>query len=186
MRSTISRILVAIRDLHHPPRNALRKAAAIARATKATVEVFHAVDIPVRTDKAVAALPAGTVGKLALTKLSTAERRLQQFARLEMFRGLEVTAHANADNSPHAAVIRRAERIRANLVVAGTRRHGFADHFLLKNTDWELIRQCPCPLLLVKSSRAYPESAILAAVDPFHTHAKPADLDVRLLDLGKT
>jgi len=186
MAHSIRRILVAIRDLHHAPRTELRKAAEFARATKATIELFHAVDIPVRFDRAVAALPAGTIGKLTLTKLGTAERRLQQFARMASLRGVEVTQCVNADYPPHEAVIRRAERIGADLVVAGTRPHGMAQRLFLKNTDWELIRQCPCPLLLVKSTRSYAGSVVLAAVDPFHSHAKPADLDVRLLDLGKT
>jgi len=186
MANSIRRILVAIRDLHHPPRTELRKAAEIARAANATLELFHAVDIPVRTDRAVAALPAGTVGKLTMTKLRTAEQRLRQFARVASLRGVEVTQHANADYPPHEAVVRRAERIRADLVIAGTRPHGFAERLLMRNTDWELIRQCPCPLLLVKSARSYAGSVVLAAVDPFHAHAKPADLDVRLLDLGNT
>jgi len=186
MANTIRRILVAIRDLHHAPRTELRKAADFARATNATVELFHAVDIPVRAARAAAAFPAGSVGKLALTKLRTAEHRLRQFARLASLRGVKVTQFANADYPPHEAVVRRAERTGADLVVAGTRPHGIGQRLLLKNTDWELIRQCPCPLLLVKSTRSYAGSVVLAAVDPFHTHSKPADLDVGLLDLGKT
>src|SRR3569832_1012139 len=186
MAHSIRRILVAIRDLHHAPRAQLSKAAEFARATNATIEPPHAVNIPVRSDRAAAALPSGTVGKLTLTKLKTAERRLQQFARMASLRGVEVTQCANADYPPHEAVIRRAERTGADLVVAGTRHHGMTQRLLLKNTDWELIRQCPCPLLLVKSTRSYAGSVVLAACDPFHTHSNPADLDVRLLDLGKT
>jgi universal stress protein E len=186
MANSIRHILVAIRDLHHAPRTELRKAAELARAADATLELFHAVDLPVITDRAAAALPAGTMGKLAMTKLRTAELRLRQFARMASLRGVKVSQYANADYPPHEAAIRRAERIRADLVIAGTRLHTFADRLLLRNTDWELIRQCPCPLLLVKSTRSYAGSVVLAAVDPFHTHAKPADLDVRLLDLGNT
>lgn len=186
MANSIKRILVAIRDLHHPPRTELRKAAEWARACGASVELFHAVDLPVRTDRAVSALQAGAVGKLMLTKLRTADQRLRQFSRQAGLRGLDVTEHANADYPPHEAVIRRAQRIGADLVIAGTRPHGFTQRLLLRNTDWELIRRCPCPLLLVKSTRSYGGSVVLAAVDPFHTHAKPADLDVRLLDLGKS
>jgi len=186
MANSIRRILVAIRDLHHPPRTELRKAAQLARAAHATLELFHAVAIPVRSDRAAAALPAGAVGKLTLTKLRTAELRLRQFARTACLQGATVTQHVNADYPPHEAVVRRAERIRADLVIASTRPHGFAARLLLRNTDWELIRRCPCPLLLVKSRGSYAGSVVLAAVDPFHTHAKPADLDAQLLDIGNT
>jgi universal stress protein E len=36
----------------------------------------------------------------------------------------------------------------------------------------------------VKSPRAYRRPLVLAAVDPYHAHARPADLDVRLLQTG--
>ena len=39
-------------------------------------------------------------------------------------------------------------------------------------------------MLLVKSSRVYRNPAIIAAVDPFHAHAKPAALDAKLLATG--
>lgn len=46
MANSIRHILVAIRDLHHAPRTELRKAAELARAADATLELFHAVDLP--------------------------------------------------------------------------------------------------------------------------------------------
>jgi len=169
MATRIRRILVAVRDLHHPPRIELRKAAEIARAAKATVELFHVVD------PADAHAPAKTL---------KAEQRLDLFARSPFFRGLRVTRHSNVDYPPHEAIVRRAVKVRADLVIVATRTRGLMKRVLLRNTEWELIRQCPCPLLLVKSPRAYANSAVLAAVDPFHTHSKPANLDARLLDFG--
>lgn len=170
MATRIRRILVAIRDLHHPPRAELRKAAEIARAAKATMELFHVVDAAAETH--------------GLAKTRNAEQRLASFTRLPFFHGLKVTPHSNLDYPPHEAVIRRAIKTRADLVIVATRTRGLTGRLLLRNTDWELIRQCPCPLLLVKSPRAYAKSVVLVAVDPFHTHSKPANLDARLLDFG--
>jgi len=179
----IRRVLVAIRDLHHPPRIELRKAAEIARAAKAAVELFHVVDVPVRSDG-----PAGNPATGAVPRthaqLGKADQRLGRFAQMPVFRGLKVTHHSNSDYPPREAIVRRAMKTRADLVVVATRTRGFAGRLLLRNTDWELIRQCPCPLLLVKSARSYANSVVLAAVDPFHTHSKPAGLDARLLDFG--
>ncbi len=186
MVTPIRRVLVAIRDLHHPPRIELRKAAELARAAKASIELFHAVDIPVRTDRTVVAGDGDRAQAHAQLRMRTAERRLEQFARLPLLRGLKVSCHCNSDYPPHEAIIRRALEVRADLVVVATRARGLAKRLLLRNTDWELIRQCPCPVLLVKSTRPYARSVILAAVDPFHTHAKPADLDTKLLDLGSS
>jgi universal stress protein E len=175
----IRRILVAIRDLHHPPRLELRKAAEMARAAKAAVELFHVVDVPVRSDR-----PATGTNSHAQSQLSKADQRLGSFARMPFFSGLKVTHHSNCDYPPHEAIVRRATKTRADLVIVATRTRGVAGRLFLRNTDWELIRQCPCPLLLVKSARSYANSVVLAAVDPFHTHSKPADLDARLLDFG--
>jgi universal stress protein E len=40
------------------------------------------------------------------------------------------------------------------------------------------------PLLFVKKQRAYGKARVLAAVDPLHTAAKPAQLDRRILEAG--
>jgi universal stress protein E len=168
----IRRILVVIRDLHRPPRIELRKAAEIARAAKATVELFHVVD------------PGA--GAHAQAKKLEAEQRFDLLAGTPLFRGLRVTHHSNIDYPPHEAIVRRAVKVRADLVIVATRTRGLMGRVLLRNTDWELIRQCTCPLLLVKSPRAYTNSVVLAAVDPFHSHSKPANLDARLLDFGGT
>jgi len=46
------------------------------------------------------------------------------------------------------------------------------------HVDYKLIETCPCPLLLIRSARPYPSHPrIVAAVDPMHAHAKPAALD---------
>ncbi len=170
MATRIRRILVAIRDLHHPPRAELRKAAEIARTAKATLELFHVLDEAARTHEPAKARKAG--------------QRLDSLTRLTCFHGLKVTSQASRDYPPHEAIIRRAIRIRADLVIVATRTRGLTGRLLLRNTDWELIRQCPCPLLLVKSPRAYAKSVVLVAVDPFHAHSKPAHLDTRLLEFG--
>lgn len=47
--------------------------------------------------------------------------------------------------------------------------------------DWHLMRLCPAPLLLVSSHSSSWPLKILAAVDPFDTHAKPAGLNHDIL-----
>jgi nucleotide-binding universal stress UspA family protein len=83
------RILVAIGDLQHAPKNELRKAATLAKTSGASVELFHAI---------MEADPGRSYPETATAK-------------------------------------------------------SVAQHLILTNTDWELIRQCPVPVLLVKSRR---------------------------------
>ncbi|HLY52111.1 MAG TPA: universal stress protein [Steroidobacteraceae bacterium] len=186
MTSRIRHILVAIRDLHHAPRSELHKAAALARAAGATLELYHAIEGP---DPGIGWPETASAEEVARQRSALAEsceRRLLRLACYESLQGLSVRCTSSWDYPAHEAIVRRALTIDADLVIAATRHHLPGARLVLRNTDWELIRHCPLPLLLVKSAREYRNPAILAAVDPFHAHARPADLDARLLDAGKS
>ena len=83
------------------------------------------------------------------------------------------------------AVVRRARAIGADLVVGEAHAHRLAARPFLQNTDWELIRHCPQPLLLLKGGRRYDAANVLVAVDPFHAADKPASLDRALVASGQ-
>lgn len=184
MTTRIRRILVAVGDTGRTSTREMRKIAALARASGASVELFHAITDP---DWAVSFLETTTAATVQEWRAALArkhERRLERLARNAALRKVPVTCAVVWDHPPHEAVIRRARKIRADLVVAATREHGFGARLLLRNTDWELIRHCPVPVLLLRSHRAWHKPAVLAAVDPLHAHARPADLDTRLLQAG--
>ncbi len=50
----------------------------------------------------------------------------------------------------------------------------------------ELIRYCPAPLLLVKDREWSGQPGFIAAVDPEHSHDKPAALDHKLVRTAAT
>ena len=54
-------------------------------------------------------------------------------------------------------------------------RHG------LSSSDWRLLATSSVPVLVVKGPGDRQYRNIVAAVDPFHAHAKPADLDAKIL-----
>jgi universal stress protein E len=181
----VRRILVAIGDLHHPARSPLRKAATLARSMHASIELFHAITEPVVPHRTRGREEFSAIYMQARERIAQrVQRQLERLAQRPLFRGLRVHAVASWDYPPHEAIIRRALDTKAGLVVAATRAHRFGERFFLTNTDWELVRQCPCPVLLVKSSRDYRQPAVIAAIDPLHAHAKPARLDARILDVG--
>jgi len=184
MATHIRHILVGIGDVRRTPHGELRKAGALARAARATVELFHAIDEP---DPARSFPETATQEEVDQHRAALVEkyrRRLERFAHDPSLRGVTVRCTAVWDYPPHAAIIRRALAAGSDLVIAAARGHRFRARLLLRNTDWELIRHCPVPLLLVKSARAYRRPLVLAAVDPYHAHARPADLDARLLQTG--
>jgi universal stress protein E len=184
----IRRILVAIRDVNRqPPRHQLRKAATLARSLHASVELFHAITEPIVPH--LMHRKGGFRDVFATARETVEERvqsRLDRLARSPEFRGIRVHSAFSWDYPAHEAVVRRALATRADLVIAGTHERSFGARLLLTNTDWELVRQCPCPLLLVKSTRDYSKPAVIAAIDPFHAHAKPARLDDRIIDIAAT
>jgi universal stress protein E len=122
------------------------------------------------------------------------ERDLQRRA-LERLEGIadplrklriKVTVSAQWDFPAYEAIVRRALRVKADLIVASGHagRHRFAA--LLRLTDWELVRLSPMAVLLVKAPQPYRHPVVLAAVDPSHAHAKPLQLDRQLLRWGQT
>jgi universal stress protein E len=179
----LRKILVAIADLHNVPGGALRRAAALARATDARVELFHCVTAP-RTE-------SKRIGKrlidMQLTpegSLSMAQKALERIARSKLLQGCRVHSLAVWDKPAHEAIIRRVIATHADLIINGTRSRGLADRMFLRHTDWELVRHAPVPLLLVKSDLQAGRTVVLAAIDPLHANAKPARLDSLILDVA--
>ena len=100
--------------------------------------------------------------------------------------GVKVGVKAVWDYPSYAALVRRAHHAGAGLIVAERHAGGHAAPWLLRYTDWELLRQSPVPVLLVKKSKPYSKPALLAGLDPFHEFAKPARLDREILALGES
>ena len=177
--------MFAIGDPLSVPGGVLQKVATLARSSNARIELFHALDesLPWVTEPA----RRGPLSPLRESEriVARARHRLERIARDARFRGCRLNIEVRWDRPPHEAIVRAALRSRADLVIASTHAHGRTGRLLLRNTDWELMRECPCPLLLVKSSRTHRQGSILITVDPFHAHAKPSHLDARLLESGE-
>lgn len=95
--------------------------------------------------------------------------------------GLEVSCVTAWGNPPYKEIISRIEGTNPSLVIKATRHHNKVARLLLSNADWELIRHCSSPLMLVKDSPWRHDPVILTSVDPYHAHDKPASLDRRLI-----
>ncbi|HWG77739.1 MAG TPA: universal stress protein [Steroidobacteraceae bacterium] len=181
MRS-IRRILIAIKDPQARSPLALNKGAQLARSLGARLELFHALTWPIyaRTDEESDQIRARDEA-LALRRL---QRLADRLTGRRKDRPLRVSVAVCWDHPAYEAIIRRANAIRADLIMA-ERHH--AKHFaplLLHFNDWELLRRSPVPVLLVKRGGHYERPVVLAAVDPTHSRDKPAQLDGIILDIG--
>jgi universal stress protein E len=123
-------------------------------------------------------------------KLAQQMRREHGEARLEQLealaqplrnQGLRVTAWTSWSNPPHREIVSRASEVDASLVIKATKKHSRLARYFMSNEDWELVRYCPAPLLLVKDLPWSSNPRIVAAVDPEQLRDKPADLDQKIL-----
>ena len=180
----IRRILVAVKDPNARALPAVHKAAQIAKGLKAQLTLFHDIATPLYAE----ALQGRDVDLKAWQREVQASRReqLEKLAARVRKHGIGVDVAADWDFPPYEAIIRKAQRISADLLVVENH-HGTGRHparWLLAYTDWELLRLCPIPVLLVKNRRLYHRPRVLAAIDPSHAHAKPSNLDRQILRAG--
>lgn len=179
----IKRILVAVKDPTAKKLPAVAKAAQLARGLGAELVLFHDIATPMYADM----LYARGVDLKTLQREHLARRReqLEKIAARLRRHDISVESVVEWDFPASEAIVRQAWRQRADLVVAQVHEGGkHRAKWLLGYTDWQLLRDCPVPMLLVKSSKLYHRSKILTAIDPLHAFAKPASLDREILRAG--
>lgn len=113
------------------------------------------------------------------------ELRLEALAAPLREQGLSVRVDARWEHPLDHGVLRKAAELQPIIVAKDTHYHSAIKRTLFSNTDWNLIHSCSAPLLLVKPRQPATTPKILAAVDPLHAHAKPAELDHAILALAK-
>jgi universal stress protein E len=176
--------LVAVKELKGKAPPSVLKAAQLARACGAELELFHGLSTPLYAD-------FKTVGEGGLEALQEAQRQ-QALRKLETIagglrrHGIQVNPSVEWDFPAYEAIIRRAAQVKADLIVIARHQGRHTLPWLLQLTDWEIVRLSPVPVLLVKSNRAYRHPVVLAAIDPTHAHAKPLALDKDILKLAGT
>jgi len=175
--NAINNILVIVDPTtgKHP---AVDKAALLAQKLGARLELYIC-DTKASREVRMAAQGAKRADEPFLVNLKAL---LEDLARPLRARGVDVTTEVECADPLHVALIDRARRTTADLVMKDTHHHSLLKRTLLNNTDWELIRACPVPLLLVKPYPWAGAPRVCAAVDPGHANDKPAVLDNRIVD----
>lgn len=176
-RSAWKSIVAVIVDPHRDQQLALAKAAAIAEKSGARITLFNAFKIPLP--------PSGSAvvssHEILQAAIDDRKQHLQRLARSLEKKGIDTTCVVEWDFPSHEAIVRFVLKAQPDLVIAESHHHNRLARMFLANTDWELIRTCPCPLWFVRSRSLPKQPKVLVAVDPRHTHAKPARLDDRLI-----
>jgi universal stress protein E len=170
------KVLVVVDPMTQESQPVIARAAWLAEAFGASLELF-ACDYD-------AAVDGGPVSSVWIPEPGTREhillrhrRTLDELAKPLRARGLAVTVDAAWDYPLGDAILARVAREPPWLVAKDTAHHNVIQRTLLTNTDWQLIRDCSVPLLLVKRRELARAPVILAALDPLSVHDKPAALD---------
>lgn len=177
MSLSFKSILVGVRDPGARDQIAIRKAARIAMRSRARLTLLHAFAMPLPLPRA---MPSDAKAILRAAAKQHREH-LVKLARPLKAQGLKVQCEVVWDFPPAHAIVRRVLDSRPDLLVAESHRHSRLARRFLSNSDWELIRECPCPVWFVKEERLAGTALILAAIDPTHARAKPSGLDDELL-----
>ncbi len=179
----LKRILVAVKSPGSRRQIAVQKAAQLAAATGAEVELFHALSQPVYADPYSAQLKSLKQTQAEIR--SRAEAQLRSLATPLKASGIKVSISTEWDFPVYEALVRQARRSKSDLVVAERHATRHLLPWLLRFNDWELLRRSSVPVLLVKKSQAWRRPKVLAAVDPQHVFAKASKLDQSILDAGE-
>jgi universal stress protein E len=168
-------LMVVIADPFAEDQPALSKAVALSLRTGARLVLFNSFMLP----QPVNDVPMGSRSQIIASALRQRQERME--ALVDMTRARDSKCIATWDYPAHEAIVRQVLKTKPDLLITASHRHGRLARWLLANTDWELIRQCPCPVWFVRSPEVAPRPRILVAVDPFHARDKPAALDERLV-----
>jgi universal stress protein E len=176
----IRSILVAVKDPDSKALPALEKAARLAKAFRARIDLFHGISEPVLADTYLYA--NGAFRKFRHETRARYRERLEALAVPLRAQGIDVHVYAEWDFPVHESIVRHARRHKNGLIVAECHQGRRFAPWLLHLTDWELLRTSPVPVLLVKSGAPWQDANVLAAIDPQHSFSKPTKLDARILE----
>ena len=108
-------------------------------------------------------------------------KKADALAQLARDAGLSVNVVALWGSPAHRSLVERIAATQPSLVIKSTSHHNRLARIFLANEDWELVRHCPVPLLLVKGLPWSEPPIFVAAVDPDHLRDKPQSLDQKLV-----
>jgi universal stress protein E len=179
----LKRILVAVKPGQRGLPLAATHARQLAQLAKAELQVLGTV-----FDATAAAGSERGDPKAQIVRdraIATARVDLERLARSLRDWGANVTTKIVWGVPAYAGILAAAKDWRADLVVVGIHEPEPL-HTRLTDTDWQLMREVECPLLLVKSPSFGGYRTIVAAVDPLHAHDEPYGLDRAVLDAGRS
>ncbi len=99
--------------------------------------------------------------------------------------GIDVTTEVEWEKNWYNAVVRASIRHHADIVFKSSFRHSVGKRILNRTSDWTLIRECLCPVLLAKEECTHDRLRALAAVDLRVKKESYEKLNQSIIDFGR-
>jgi universal stress protein E len=100
--------------------------------------------------------------------------------------GYDITKEVTSFARLYESVIQIALKVEADLIFKPMRQHSIVRRVVLTSTDWNLIRFCPTPVLLVSDQEVVRGKPVVAAIDVCNAEEKHAELNHIVLGQATT
>ncbi len=110
---------------------------------------------------------------------------LAQLVQPHLDAGLNISTEVECQEHWRAAIVSAARRSEADLIVRSSFRRTALQRRMLKTTDWTLLREAHCPVLLVKTERVGALENVLLALNLAATDDAHQQLTDTLIQYGK-
>lgn len=112
-------------------------------------------------------------------------RALEEFAAHPRREGLTVKVDVHWGNLVTGQILAEIEALKPDLVIKDVHAESALRRLIFTGRDYELLRLCPVPLMLVKPGDGNLPKHIMAAVDPLDENGRPHELNTRILEAAE-
>jgi universal stress protein E len=155
---------------------ALDRAAKIAEAIQASVHVFACIFY----DTAKSADQSGEIRHLIAGQQGILDQAVAPLSE----RGIDVSTEVEWDKDWYHAVVRASIKHTADMVLKSSFTHSAGKRLLKRTSDWTVIRECQCPVLLVKERKPREAHRVIAAVDIRATQESYEHLNEKVVEFS--
>ncbi len=173
----MGRVLI-IADLAEKKQCAISRGLEVARLAGWTAEVLAFTYAPLKRLK----MPASRQADIKRRLLEERREQVQQTIDGHAGEGQKITLKTVWEKDLAGAVNRRCGERDYDLVVKTGNR---TETFLHTPTDWQLLRECPAPIMLVAGNKWHRTKPVLAAVDLGTSSRTKLELNHRILEMAK-
>ena len=179
----MSRTVLCVIEFDNYPKVVVARAAWLAKQNNCELELLVSDPVPRLLSETYIFLMESEM--IADSIRSAQDERMEALVESGEAAGVVVHQTISRARSVVDMVRARAAKIEPLYVVKGTHYHSPSERASLGHTDWQLIRKLNAPLWFVKPHDWKDPPVIVAAVDPMHSHDKPASLDRRIVKLAQ-